>query len=145
MGFEPTISGVTGQYVNRYTTGPKTTGLLTRLFQCRPSDFRCQGRDASLARSLSCQALLGGLSCGLQSWHDKYAQYGQVRDISLGNLPGRPHCIGVGLQLGLEHGLPGRSLGALHFFRVLHQDDLAGDADGRRQYRRRSGSIPGVA
>ena len=22
MGFEPTISGVTGQYVNRYTTGP---------------------------------------------------------------------------------------------------------------------------
>ena len=95
------------------------------------------------ARCLSCQALLGGLSCGLQSWHDKYAQHGQVRDISVGNLPGT-HCIGVGLQLGLEHGLPGRSLGALHFFRVLHQDDLAGDADGRRQYRRRSGGLPGV-
>ena len=23
MGFEPTIFGVTGRYVNRYTTGPK--------------------------------------------------------------------------------------------------------------------------
>ena len=32
MGFEPTIFGVTGQYVNRYTTGPQATG------PCRPSD-----------------------------------------------------------------------------------------------------------
>jgi hypothetical protein len=23
IGFEPTISGLTGQYVNRYTTGPE--------------------------------------------------------------------------------------------------------------------------
>ena len=28
MGFEPTISGVTGQYVNRYTTGPDVAGLV---------------------------------------------------------------------------------------------------------------------
>ncbi len=34
MGFEPTISGVTGQYVYRYTTGPRCAGVLARLFQC---------------------------------------------------------------------------------------------------------------
>ena len=43
MGFEPTISGVTGQYVNRYTTGPRTAGLLAQLFQFMLSEFRCQG------------------------------------------------------------------------------------------------------
>ena len=28
IGFEPTISGLTGQYVNRYTTGPLIPALL---------------------------------------------------------------------------------------------------------------------
>ena len=27
IGFEPTISGLTGQYVNRYTTGPEYSGI----------------------------------------------------------------------------------------------------------------------
>ena len=29
MGFEPTISGVTGQYVSRYTTGPRKDRAMT--------------------------------------------------------------------------------------------------------------------
>ena len=43
MGFEPTIFGVTGQYVNRYTTGPQATGPEpAQLFECMTSEFRCQ-------------------------------------------------------------------------------------------------------
>ena len=45
MGFEPTIFGVTGQYVNRYTTGPRRAGLKTRQFKCMATQIRCQATD----------------------------------------------------------------------------------------------------
>ncbi len=46
MGFEPTIFGVTGQYVNRYTTGPRRAGLKTRQFKCMATQIRCQATDS---------------------------------------------------------------------------------------------------
>ncbi len=88
--------------------------------------------------------LLGGRYSGLQSWYGKYTQQGQVRHIPLGHPLHRAHCSGVSLQRGLEYGLLGRSLGPLHFFRVFHQDDLAGDAYDRGQHRRRARRLPSV-
>ena len=44
IGFEPTIFGLTGQYVNRYTTGPCVAPILTvdRQAECMILVIPCQ-------------------------------------------------------------------------------------------------------
>ncbi len=52
MGFEPTIFGVTGRYVNRYTTGPhKAPDHRSPTIECMSFNFECQDAWRALVPS----------------------------------------------------------------------------------------------